>query len=98
MNSRECHLKEDVRLYHWNSHISLYEVQLKPAQEDLPDWSRVTELQVVFSLEIDRTTADGSVAVRSFGFEDLGFFRLTEYVPYVLEALRQGPLAEASAK
>ena len=62
MNSRECHLKEDVRLYHWNSHISLYEVQLKPAQEDLPDWSRVTELQVVFSLEIDRTTEDGSVA------------------------------------
>ena len=36
--------------------------------------------------------------VRSFGFEDLGFFRLTEYVPYVLKALRQGPLAEASAK
>ena len=59
-------LKEDVRLYHWNSHISLYEVQLKPAQEDVPDWSRVTELQVVFSLEIDRTTADGSVAVRDF--------------------------------
>ena len=59
-------LKENVRLYHWNSHISLYEVQLRPAQEDVPDWSRVTELQVVFSLEIDRTTADGSVAVRDF--------------------------------
>ena len=57
MNSRECHLKEDVRLYHWNSHISLYEVQLKPAQEDLPDWSRVTELQVVFSLELLRKLA-----------------------------------------
>lgn len=63
-------LKRDVRLYHWNTHISLHEVFAKPNPDDLPDWSRVTELQVVFSLEIDRTSADGSVTVRDFAALD----------------------------
>ena len=32
--------------------------------------------------------------VRGFGLSDLAFFRLTEYAPYVLKALRSGPLKD----
>ena len=65
-------LKRDVRLYHWNAHISLHEVFVKPDPGLLPDWSRVTEFQIVLSLVIDRTTRDGAVAVRDFAALDAG--------------------------
>ena len=33
--------KADVRLYHWDAHMSLWEKFERPEEKDLPDWSRV---------------------------------------------------------
>ena len=64
--TRRTVLKSEVRLYHWETHISLLELYARPNPDDLPDWSRVKAFEVVFSLAIDRTSPDASVFVRDF--------------------------------
>lgn len=59
-------LRKAVRLYHWNTHVSLRELHIAPRPEDLPDWSRVRGFQVVFALAIDRLSPDATVSVRDF--------------------------------
>ena len=58
--------KSDVRLYHWNTHVSLWELVKQPAESDLPDWSRIEAFQVVVAIDIDGTSADASVSARNF--------------------------------
>ena len=58
--------KDDVRLYHWDAHMSLWEKVERPDAKDLPDWSRVTGFQVVVAIDIDATSGDASVAARDF--------------------------------
>ncbi len=58
--------KSDVRLYHWNTHVSLWEMVKRPADADIPSWSRIEGFQVVVAIDIDGTSADASVSVRNF--------------------------------
>ena len=58
--------KDDVRLYHWDAHMSLWEKVERPDAKDLPDWSRVEGFQVVVAIDIDATSVDASVAARDF--------------------------------
>ena len=58
--------KADVRLYHWNAHMSLWEKEERPDEKDLPDWSRVEGFQVVIAIDIDATSGDASVSARGF--------------------------------
>ena len=58
--------KSDVRLYHWDSHISLWETVRRPADGDIPDWSRIEAFQVVVAIDIDGTSQDASVSARGF--------------------------------
>ena len=58
--------RSDVRLYHWNTHVSLWEMEKRPAESDLPSWSRIEAFQVVVAIDIYGTSADASVAVRNF--------------------------------
>lgn len=58
--------KADVRMYHWDAHVSLWEKVERPAEKDLPDWSRVEAFQVVVAIDIDATSKDASVAARGF--------------------------------
>ena len=58
--------KADVRLYHWDAHMSLWEKVERPDEKDLPDWSRVEGFQVVVAIDIDATSKDASVAARAF--------------------------------
>ena len=58
--------KADVRLYHWDAHMSLWEKFERPEEKDLPDWSRVEGFQVVVAIDIDATSKDASVSARGF--------------------------------
>ena len=72
--------KDDVRLYHWDAHMSLWEKMERPDSEDLPDWSRVMGFQVVVAIDIDATSKDVSVSAR-------GFAPVREAIPPRLPAL-----------
>ena len=58
--------KADVRLYHWDAHVSLWEKEEKPDEKDLPDWSRVEGFRVVVAIDINATSKDASVSARGF--------------------------------
>ena len=58
--------KSDVRLYHWDAHVSLWEKMEHPADKDLPDWSRIEGFQIVVAIDIDATSRDASVSARGF--------------------------------
>ena len=58
--------RADVRLYHWDAHMSLWEKMERPAERDIPDWSRAEAFQVVVAIDIDATSRDASVSARGF--------------------------------
>ena len=58
--------KSDVRLYHWNTHVSMWEMMKRPDEKDIPYWSRIEGFQLAVAIDIDGTSADASVSVRDF--------------------------------
>ena len=58
--------KSDVRLYHWDTHVSMWELVKLPDEKDIPDWSRIEAFQVVVAVDIYGTSSDASVAARNF--------------------------------
>ncbi len=83
-------LRSKVRLYHWNTHVSLHELHAEPNPADLPDWRRVTGFQIVFSLAVDHASADASVRVRDFSPVSSGS-------PECAAALKRADAAEKAA-
>ena len=58
--------KSDVKLYHWNTHVSMWEMMKRPADKDIPCWSRIEGFQISVAIDIDGTSANASVSARNF--------------------------------
>ena len=58
-------LKRDVRLYHWDTHVSLFDVREEVSEAETPDWRRVGGLRLVVGFDPTLTSADATVEIRN---------------------------------